>query len=617
MGFLIREGFLYSAAVIAASAAVAAAVWYYPAEPGAPTPEVPRPAEHATAAPAVDPPKPRASRPAELPAGIDIRFADVTAAAGIDFRHYDGRTDMEYIMDETGAGVGWLDYDQDGLMDLFLVQGASFTPPYAQPRPASKLYRNLGGGRFKDVTADVGLGHVGCGQGVAVGDIDNDGYPDLFLTCYGKPNVLYHNVPDGKGGRRFADITAKAGLADHPDWHERPNWSTSAAFLDYNGDGRLDLFVCSYVKIDLGHYPLCENSRRTRRGPCPPRRFEGTRCLLYRNNGDGTFTDVSKEAGIDAPDAKALGVVALDLDDDGKPDLYVANDTTPNFLFHNLGNGRFESVGPVSGCAVSLEGEATASMGVDADDLDGDGRPDLFVTTFARETKPLYRNEGGGQFLDASFASGLGSATWHRLGFGTAFLDADRDGNLDLFISNGHVSRHIDDEGDPNLTFRQKAQLFLNNGRGRFQDISERAGGYFGEGHVGRGLALCDYDNDGLMDAALNNSGEPAVLLHNESKTPNHWLRLELHGTKSNRDAVGARVTLHLPGGRKLVRHRKGGGSYLSACDPRLLVGLGAAARIERVEVRWPSGLLQQVGPLAADRGYLVVEGDPAVRERP
>jgi hypothetical protein len=574
------------------------------------------PVERTTSTGPIDTPKPRKSGPAQLPAGIDIHFANVAAAAGIAFQHFDGRTEMEYIMDETGAGVGWLDYDQDGLMDLFLVQGGTIVGP-ASDRRTCKLYKNLGGGKFRDVTTEAGVAHVGCGQGVAVGDIDNDGYPDLFLTCYGKPNVLYHNEADGKGGRRFRDVTKAAGLADHPDWHSRPNWSTSAAFLDYDNDGRLDLFVCSYLKIDLDHYPLCENSRHTRRGPCPPRRFEGTHCVLYRNNGDGTFTDVSKEAGIDAPGAKALGVVALDLDDDGKIDLFVANDGVPNFLFRNVGKGRFESVGPASGCTVCLEGEATASMGVDADDLDGDGRPDLFVTTFTRETKPVYRNEGGGQFLDISFASGLGSSTWHRLGFGTAFLDVDRDGSLDLLIANGHVSRHIDDEGDLNLTFRQKAQLFLNNGRARFQDISERAGTYFHEPHVGRGLALCDFDNDGHMDIALNNSGEPAVLLHNESKTPYHWLRLELRGTKSNRDAVGARVTFGLPGGRKLVRHRKGGGSYLSANDPRLVVGLGAAAQVDRVEIRWPSGLVEQVGPLAADHGYLVIEGDPTVKPRP
>src|SRR5262249_24363828 len=266
-----------------------------------------------------------------LPPGVSIRFRDVTREAGIDFRHFDGRTEMQYIMDQTGSGLGWLDYDQDGLMDLFLVQGSAFLPPSPDPPPTCKLFKNLGGGRFSDVTAEVGLAYVGCGQGVAVGDIDNDGFPDLYITCYGKPNVLYRNVPDDKGGRRFVDVTARAGLADHPDWHDRPNYSTSAAFLDYDNDGLLDLFVCGYVRIDLDHYPECRD-RKGKRDACSPTAFTATRCVLYRNNGNGTFTDVSREAGVDELKAKALGVVALDLDDDGLIDIFVANDSVPNFF---------------------------------------------------------------------------------------------------------------------------------------------------------------------------------------------------------------------------------------------------------------------------------------------
>jgi hypothetical protein len=558
---------------------------------------------------------PAASPPTDspLPTGIQIHFEDVTHAAGIQFSHFDGRTEMEYIMDQTGSGLAWLDYDRDGLMDLFLVQGGTFLPSLSENPPACTLIKNLGNGRFRDVTEETGLGHVGCGQGVAVGDIDNDGYPDLFLTCYGKPNVLYRNTDD-HGRRRFVDATAAAGLSQHPDWRDRPNYSTSAAFLDYNGDGYLDLFVCSYVKIDLAHYPDCK-SRLGRRGPCPPSQFEGTRSVLYRNNRDGTFTDVSREAGIADGVGKALGVVALDFDDDGRVDIFVANDTVPNFFFHNLGNQRFESLGPSSGCAVNLAGTPQAYMGVDADDLDGDGRPDLFVTAFSRETNTFFRNEGRCQFLDSTPMSGLGPPSWFSLGFGTCFLDLDQDGSPDIAVVNGHVSRNVDQERDPNITFRQKAQLFLNDGRGRFREVSALAGSYFGEAHVGRGLACCDYDNDGRMDLAINNSGEPGVLLHNESRTPFHWLRLELEGTKSNRDAVGAKVTVHAAG-RRLVRHKKGGGSYLSASDPRLLVGLGSATEVERIDIRWPSGLLQTVGPLKADQGYRIVEGKakPALR---
>lgn len=560
--------------------------------------------------------RPEASAPAEsegssappsLPPGVRINFVDVTRAAGIDFKHYDGRTEMQYIMDQTGSGLAWIDYDQDGLLDLFLVQGNAFVPPFPRPAPASKLYRNLGGGKFRDVTAEVGVGHVGCGQGVAIGDIDNDGYPDLIVTCYGQPNALFHNVSDGKGGRRFVNITATAGLAEHPDWKKQPNYGTSAAFFDYDNDGYLDLFICHYVKIDLQNYPKCLD-KFGNPDTCPPQAFDGTRCYLFRNNGNLTFRDVSHEAGIDSPNAKGLGVVALDLDDDGLIDLFVANDNMPNFLFRNRGGGRFEALGPASGCAVNFQGQTQAYMGVDADDLDGDGRPDLFVTAFARETNTFFRNLGASRFLDVTNGSGLGPPSWHWVGWGACFLDVDRDGSLDIAVVNGHVSPHFDLANDPNNPFRQKAQLYVNDGAGHFGHVSALAGSYFKENHVGRGLAAGDYDNDGHMDLAISNSGEPAVLLHNESTTPHHWIRLELQGTKSNRDAVGAKVTLHV-GSRKLVRHRKGGGSYCSANDPRLLIGLGAARTVERVEVRWPSGLVQNFGPLEADRGYRLVEG--------
>jgi hypothetical protein len=552
----------------------------------------------------------------ELPAGVELKFTDVTDAAGIRFQHYNARSDMDYIMETMGSGLGWIDYDQDGLMDLFLVQGSNFVGPPPERAPISKLYKNLGGGHFRDVTAETGLGHVGCGQGVAVGDFDNDGFPDLFLTCYGQPNVLYHNEPDGRGGRHFVDVTRKAGLADLPDWRRRPNWSTSACFLDYDNDGHLDLFVCSYVHVDLAHYPVCKNGKGTKRMSCSPRSFSGTRCVLYRNNGNGTFTDVSQQAGITETGGKALGVVALDLDDDGLTDIFVTNDTVPNFLFHNLGKGRFESVALASGCAVSLEGLAQAYMGVDGDDLDGDGRPDLFATAFSRETNTLWRNEGGGRFLDVTPRTGLGPPSWFMLGFGTCFVDVDRDGSLDIVVANGNVYHELEQNEDPHITVEQNAQLFLNDGRGFFRDVSAKVGGYFQRPRIGRGLAACDYDNDGSVDLAFSNNGQSPVLLHNESRTPYHWLRLELQGTASNRDAVGAKVTVHA-GGRRQVRHRKGGGSYLSASDPRLLVGLGSATKADRVDVRWPSGRIQHVGPLEADRGYRIVEGKDGVTPRP
>jgi hypothetical protein len=603
-----RSPFLYLLAVLVLSAAAAVASWFF----FTPSAELP-PKDTSSSLPTLSEiPRPSPKAEFALPPDVQIQFVDVTDRAGIHFEHFDGRTPSEFIMETLGPGLGWLDYDQDGLMDLFLVQGSTFVPPHAASPPTCKLYKNLGNGQFRDVTEAVGLAHTGCGMGMAVGDIDNDGFPDLFLTCFGKPNVLYHNEPvdpqDPSKGRHFVDITAAAGLATHPDWQSRPNFSTSAAFLDYNNDGFLDLFVCSYVKVDLDHYPECKSSRSGNRYSCQPSLFEPTRCLLYRNNGNGTFTDVSHEAGIDDPNAKALGVVALDLDGDGRIDLFVANDGMPNFLFLNRG-GHFESAGPVSGCTVNADGGRQAYMGVDADDLSGQGMPDLFVTAFSEETNTLFRNRGRGFFQDVTRGSGLGPPSWFRLGFGTCFLDADNDGHLDIAVVNGHVSRYIDEEGNPNITFRQPAQFFLNDGRGHFHDLSARVGDYFRQPRVGRGLACCDYDNDGHMDLAISNNGDAAVLLHNESRTPHHWLRLELQGTKNNRDAVGAKVTFHV-GERTLVRHRKGGGSYLSASDPRLLVGLGAATKVDRIEIRWPSGLVQQVGPLEADRGYRVIEGE-------
>lgn len=550
-----------------------------------------------------------------LPPGVTINFVDTTAAAGIDFHHVDGRTEMEYLMDSTGPGAAWIDYDQDGLLDLFVVQGYPVVPPFPSSAPGCKLYRNLGRGKFHDVTGTTGVGHVGCGQGAAVGDIDNDGYPDLFLTCYGKPNVLYHNVADGRGGRRFEDITSRAGMAQHPDWKDRPNWSTSAAFLDYDNDGLLDLFVCSYVRVNMARYPDCFQAGTKRRGACPPHRFDGTKCILYRNVGGENFIDVTKEAGVDQSNAKGLGVVSLDLDDDGLIDLFVANDGVPNFLFRNLGGGKFEQKGPASGCIVNGMGNPQAYMGVVAADFDGDGRPDLFSTTFAGESKSLFRNRGNCQFLDVTTGSGLGPATWHRLGFGTSALDIDRDGSLDLAIANGHVMAHIDLQGDPTNTFRQPPQLFLNDGRGRFKEFTRQAGPAFQKQYVGRGLAMADYDNDGHTDLYLADSGGPAVLMHNESVTPNNWVRLELQGMKSNRDAVGAKLTFQV-GDRQLVRHKAGGGSYLAAHDPRILVGLGSARQVDRVEVRWPSGLVEKIGPLEPNRGYRVVEG-MGVKPRP
>jgi enediyne biosynthesis protein E4 len=541
-----------------------------------------------------------------IPAGVRIEFDDVAESVGVRFRHFDGRVAQQYLMDTTGPGLAWLDYDGDGLFDLFLIQGSSIVGPPPAPPPTSRLYRNEGGGRFRDVTDALGVALVGCGQGAAVGDIDNDGDPDLFVTFYGKPNALYRN----EAGRRFVEVAARAGLASPPAGRRGPNWATSAAFLDYDADGFLDLFVCSYVEVDLDNYPVCKTF-------CSPHEFKASACSLYRNRGDGTFIDVSREAGVDSPEAKALGVVTLDLDDDGRTDIFVANDEMPNFFFRNLGGGRFESRGLIGGCTINSSGSTQAYMGVDADDLDGDGWPDLYATAYARETDTLFLNIGGGQFLDATRGSGLAAPSWYGLAFGTCLLDADADGFLDIFVANGHVDAQVDKLGDPNNTFRQRAQFYRNLGQGRFRDISRRTGPYFQLPRVGRGVGACDYDNDGRMDLAVANSGEPTALLHNLSVTPLHWVRIGLRGTTSNRDALGAKVTLKLADGRRIVRHRKGGGSYLSAGDPRLLVGIGPVTRVDDVEVRWPSGLVELIGPIDAGRSYLIVEGSGRIEQSP
>jgi enediyne biosynthesis protein E4 len=558
----------------------------------------------------------RSVNPTQATTPIHIRFNDVAQRAGIDFCHRHRISDMHYVPEIMGSGVAWIDYDQDGYVDLFLVQAGNFPPdPDGNiTEPTSRLYRNQGDGTFVDVTSQVGLLVTGFGQGVAVGDYDNDGFPDLFVTCYGRCH-LYHNEPDGRGSRRFREVTREAGV-------EIDGWCTSCAFADLHGNGFLDLFVCRYVQMDLYHYPFCGYKDRDPpvRISCPPREFPGGSSILFRNDGNGKFTNVSREAGLE-PDGKGLGVVILDFDGDGKADIFVGNDEVPNFHYRNLGGGRFQSCGILSGAALTGQGTPMGSMGVDAEDTTGSGRPDLFVTTYYHEGTTLYRNEGNNVFADASAQTGMLGPSWDKVGWGTGFLDLDRDGSPDLFVANGHVYRNaaelpqIGDDGRP-LSYQQFPQLFLNNGRGVFREISKEAGPYFEVGHVGRGVAIGDYDNDGAMDIAINHCGEPATLLHNETETPHHWIRLVLEGSRhvnphgSNRDAIGACVKVRV-GDRTLVRHIKGGGSYFSASDRRLLVGLGSADRVDSIEVRWPNTVasVEHFGALSAGHTYKLAEG--------
>ena len=533
-------------------------------------------------------------------------FEDLTAAARIDFQHFDSATPMHYIHETFGSGVGWIDYNNDGWPDLFCIQDGPVRPGDAPGAlPSCKLFRNNGDGTFTDVTVAVGLTKTGFGMGCAVGDFDNDGYDDLVVTYLGGV-TLYHNEPDGRGGRRFVDVTARAGL-------QNPHFATSCAWGDIDGDGLLDLYVCNYVEIDLAKHPICEHLDTKIKIGCSPTAFPLAAHKLYRNNGDGTFTDISVSAGIAAaPRAPGLGVVMVDLDGDGRLDIYVANDLHPAYLFHNQGGGKFIEKAMLSGCAFDSSGNTLAGMGVDAADVDGSGRPSLFITNYQNEPNILFRNRGGLIFADDSYPSGLGFASLQRLGFGAVFLDADLDGHLDLAIANGHVQRPA--QRLFHVPYEQEAQLFVGQGAAKFRDVSDKAGAYFQNRYVGRGVAWADYDNDGLPDLAFSNNAGPAVLLRNATRTENRWVRLELIGVRSNRNAIGARLEIEA-GGRKQVRFITGGGSYLSASERRLLVGLGQADQIDRLTVIWPSGHRDEHRNLPAKRWWRLREGDAKPEE--
>jgi hypothetical protein len=523
----------------------------------------------------------------EVPDGPNY-FADVTVSSGIDFTYRNGEEADHYtILESLGGGVALIDYDRDGLLDVFLTGGGSFGGESRKEIHGlpCRLYKNLGDFRFRDVTAEAGLDKLAEGRpwfynhGAAVGDYDNDGWPDLLVTGYGRM-ALFHN-DHGK----FTETTAAAGLAQGKGTH----WSTSATWADVNGNGHPDLVVVHYVDWSFANNIECRPL-----GPgspvdvCPPASFQALPTRLYLNKGDGTFRDAGAEAGMKA--GKGLGILVLDLDEDGKPDIYVANDTSGNQLYLNKGGGRFEEAALVRGVALNEHGRAAGSMGVDAADYDGSGHFSLFVTNFTQQSHALYHNLGQGWFQHASVRAGVVAIGLNFVGFGTAFLDCDNDGGEDLLIVNGHVLRH------PTLpqTLAQRPVLLRNRWRpgqpsatAFFDDASRRGGSFFRGLCRGRGLAAGDLDNDGRLDVVISNCNEPAVLLRNVC-AGGHWLGVELRGTP-NRDAVGAELTLETKG-RRLRRAIKGGGSYLSSGDRRVLFGLGEAATVERLTVRWPSG---------------------------
>jgi len=523
-----------------------------------------------------------------------IRFEDVTASAGIQFTHDRGASDRRYMVEIAGGGVIVLDYDGDGLPDLYFVNGAPL-PGSTGPAPGNALYRNRGDRTFVDVTDAAGVRGGGYGMGGASADIDNDGDSDLFVTAFG-PDLLYRNNGDGT----FTEVSAKAGFGD-------PRWSTSATFVDINADGLVDLYVCNYLDFTLENHKRCFGLGKKIEAYCHPEEYNGVGDLLYLNRGDGTFQDISETAGVVNPaEGKGLGVVAGDYDNDGDPDLYVANDTTRNFLYRNDGGGNLTDVGLESGVGFNEKGLPEAGMGTDWGDMDRDGWLDLIVTNFDFEKNTLYRNLGGGLFIDGTSAAGLGDRSMTELGFGCDLADFDNDGWLDLAIVNGHILDNIA-EIQPNLTFAQPGQFFRNVG-GRFQDLSLRVGEPLRRERVGRGLATLDFDRDGDLDLVLANNGGPAELLRNDGGNAKPWVGIRFVGVQSNRDGIGARAETELSG-LPVIEEVRAGSSYLSQNELTVYLGLGRGAEAVDLRVRWPTGKVDKLPTLPVRAVYVVKEG--------
>jgi hypothetical protein len=527
-------------------------------------------------------------------------FLDVTRAAGIDFHLTCGGPQKLYIMESMCGGVAFIDYDNDGWPDIFLVNGSTLEDMKTGKGPTSKLYHNNHDGTFTDVTVKAGLALRGWCMGAAVGDYDNDGWDDLYITCL-TDSFLYKNNGDGT----FRDVTAQAGVGN------LGRWGTSAAFGDYDRDGFLDLYVANYVDLDLNNLPKFGSTPFCKyRGiavSCGPRGLAGSRDRLYHNNGDGTFTDVTEKMNIDAGSYYGLGVVWADYDGDGWPDIYVANDSSPGLLYHNNEGKSFTEVAVTAGVAYSDDGREQAGMGVDFGDYDNDGFPDLVKTNFSDDANNLYHNNGDGTLDDRAGAAGFGAVSVPFLGFGVRFLDYDNDGWKDILIANGHVNPQVD-EHSFGITYAQRALLFHNLRDGRFEEVGLRAGPALVSRRVSRGLAVADVYNDGALAVLISNLDGSPTLLRNASKPRGHWVRLKLVGTRSNRDAYGARVEI-FAGGLKQVDEVRANSSYLSASDARLHFGLGGVTRVDGVIVRWPSGLAEKIASVPVDRETVIHEG--------
>jgi len=536
--------------------------------------------------------------------GSSVRFADIARQSGIRFRHDNAASPEKYLIETMGAGCGWIDYDQNGLMDLYLVNSAATQLYQPSAPPRGSLYKNNGDGTFADVTARAGVAAEGLfGMGVAVGDYDNDGFPDLLLLGYGR-SILYHNNGDGT----FTDVTAKSGVAN------LGRWASSAAWFDYDNDGKLDLVIANYVDWSPERNFWCGDRSPGMRSYCHPDVYHGQPPTLFHNNGDGTFTDVSLRSRVGLKGGNGLGVVTFDYDNDGWQDIFIANDHMPNYLFHNNRDGTFSEVGYAAGVAVGIDGQFEAGMGADAADTTGRGRMDLIVTHLDQQLARLYQNQGDSSFEDATFRSKLSYATFRSSGFGTRFLDYDNDGSADLFIANGHVLDNIE-KYHSQTRYAEPKMMFRNLGNGVFENVSAALGPDLQEPFVSRGVAVGDFDNDGDLDILVSNNGQPPQLLRNDGGNANHWLQLFLIGTKSNRDAVGARVKV-VAGDLTFYDQRKGGMSYQSAQDPRLHFGLGQRSKIDSVDIFWPSGDTTRLTNPQADRIISVQEGKGIV-ERP
>lgn len=528
-----------------------------------------------------------------------VTFEEVPAkTSGITWVHNNARSPERYLPETVGAGCAFFDFDNDGWMDIYLVNSgqSDFFTPTAPLKNA--LYRNNRNGTFTDVTDKAGVAGGGFGMGAAAGDYDADGWQDLYVTNYGR-NILYRN----NGNGTFTDITEKAGVA-------APGWSTCATWFDYDRDGRLDLFVSSFVDYSKAGNIFCGDNRLGRRYYCIPRVFKPKPSKLFHNKGDGTFADVSRESGIASALGKSFGAVATDINNDGLMDLFVANDTVANFLFVNKGGGKFEEIGLASGVAYSEGGSPRSGMGVDATDFDGDGLQDLFVANIDTELFSLYRNQKDLTFLDEP--GEIGTATRQLSGWGLKFFDYDNDGDPDLFLANGHPDDMVETQVS-RVKYKEPLLVFENTGRA-YKNVSQQSGQVFTRDFAARGMAVGDYDNDGDIDVLVSNNGEPPLLLRNEGGSRGHWLGLQLVATKSNAGAVGAIISWQVEGVKR-SRLKTSGGSYLASHDPREVLGLGRAAKVDSVEIRWPSGRVDKLANPPIDTYVRVVEGEGIVQD--